>query len=341
MSGDLAKSTAYFGERQRTGDRFTADALLDMYSAASVATSIVIRGIAGFGPRHELRSDVTLTGSEDPPIAVIAVDTATKMRELATETAGLVSRGLVTLESLAPADGPIPDGPSVKLSVYVPRGHRVSGVLAYVAAGEVLRRHGFAAATVYLGVDGTAGGRRQRAAFFGRNLEVPAMVLATGPRERAIPAIADLRAMPGLQMLTVEAVTACKVGGRLHCPPPDLDGSGGLHQKLVVQTCASALHDGVPIHRALVTRLRAVHQSAGVTVLRAVWGFQNGSAPLADSVFRLGRRVPVTTLVVDTPERIAAGFEIADALTAQHGVVTVERVPGAVSIDGGVPRGTL
>ncbi|WP_197373985.1 DUF190 domain-containing protein [Mycolicibacterium baixiangningiae] len=341
MSGDLAKSTAYFGERQRSGDRFTADALLDLYTAASVTTSIVIRGIAGFGPRHELRSDLTLTGSEDPPIAVMAVDTAAKMRQLTADTVGLVTRGLVTLESLMPADEPMPAGPSVKVTVYVQRGHRISGALAYVAVCDVLQRHGFHAATAYLGVDGTAGGRRRRATFFGRNVEVPAMVIAIGPRERAVPAIAELRAMPGLQMLTVEAVTTCKVGGRLLSPPPELPRDAGSRQKLTVQTCASALHDGVPIHRALVTRLRGIHQTAGMTVLRAVWGFQNGSAPLADSVFRIGRRVPVTTLVVDTPERIAAGFQVADALTAQHGVVTVEKVPGAVSIDAGVRRGTM
>ncbi len=79
MSGDLLQMTVYVGERARSGDRFTADALLDLYDAVPVAHSIVVRGIAGFGPRHELRSDVTLTGSEDPPIAVTAVDTAPTM----------------------------------------------------------------------------------------------------------------------------------------------------------------------------------------------------------------------------------------------------------------------
>ena len=73
MSGDLLQMTVYVGERARSGDRFTADALLDLYDAVPVAHSIVVRGIAGFGPRHELRSDVTLTGSEDPPIAVTAM----------------------------------------------------------------------------------------------------------------------------------------------------------------------------------------------------------------------------------------------------------------------------
>lgn len=44
MTGELLRSTAYFGERQRSGDRFTADALLDLYTAAPVVASVVIRG---------------------------------------------------------------------------------------------------------------------------------------------------------------------------------------------------------------------------------------------------------------------------------------------------------
>jgi PII-like signaling protein len=45
--------------------------------------------------------------------------------------------------------------------------------------------------------------------------------------------------------------------------------------------------------------------------------------------------VPVTTIVVDTPERIAASFDIVDDLTGRHGLVTSELVPALVSIDNG------
>lgn len=341
MSSDLTKMTAYFGERQRSGNRFTADALLDLYGAASVATSIVVRGIAGFGPRHDLRSDVTLTGSEDPPVAVVAVDDAAKMHELAPRAADLVTRGLVTRESVRPVDGPMPSGPLTRLSVYVRRGQRVSGALAYVAVCDVLRGHGFHSATAYLGVDGTAYGQRRRAAFFSRNIDVPAMVVGMGPTTRAVEAIEVLRATPGLQMLTVEAVTASALHGELVAPPSGTGPPPGARQKLTVQTRASAMSDGVPVHRALISRLRSLHSSAGATAFRGVWGFQGGEAPLADSLLRTGRHGPVTTIVVDTPDRIAAGARVVDEVTAQRGVVTVESVPGAVWIDGGERRGAL
>ena len=49
--------------------------------------------------------------------------------------------------------------------------------------------------------------------------------------------------------------------------------------------------------------------------------------------------MPVTTIVVDSPDRIAAAFAIVDDLTCKHGVVTAERVPALVSIDHGDRRG--
>ena len=52
-SADYLKLTTYFGERQRHQGRFLAEELLDLYSAENVATSVVLRGIAGFGgDRH-------------------------------------------------------------------------------------------------------------------------------------------------------------------------------------------------------------------------------------------------------------------------------------------------
>ena len=54
---------------------------------------------------------------------------------------------------------------------------------------------------------------------------------------------------------------------------------------------------------------------------------------------QLARRVPVTTIVVDAPDRIAASFDIIDELTDEHGLVTSEMVPALVSVDDGTRRG--
>jgi PII-like signaling protein len=56
-------------------------------------------------------------------------------------------------------------------------------------------------------------------------------------------------------------------------------------------------------------------------------------------MIQLARQVPVTTIVVDSPERIAASFDIIDDLTGRHGLITSELVPALVSIDDGERRG--
>ena len=45
MNEDCLKLTAYFGERDRAGDRFLADALVDIYARHELQTSLVMRGV--------------------------------------------------------------------------------------------------------------------------------------------------------------------------------------------------------------------------------------------------------------------------------------------------------
>ena len=189
MRDEYLKLTAYFAERLRSGDRFLADALLDLYAESEVATSVVLRGIASFGPHHELRSDQTLSGSEDSPIVIAAVDRADKITPLADRAVAMTTRGLVTLERARLGANKSSD--TTKLTVYIGRQDRVSGLPAHQAVCEVLHRHGFAGATVFLGVDGTKHGQRQRARFLSRNVDVPVMIIAIGSGQQATAAIPE------------------------------------------------------------------------------------------------------------------------------------------------------
>ena len=74
MNADSIKLTCYFSERQRTGGRFVADALLDLYGQHQISASILLRGTEGFGLKHHLRTDRSLTLSEDLPLIAVAVD---------------------------------------------------------------------------------------------------------------------------------------------------------------------------------------------------------------------------------------------------------------------------
>jgi PII-like signaling protein len=44
------------------------------------------------------------------------------------------------------------------------------------------------------------------------------------------------------------------------------------------------------------------------------------------------RRVPVVTIVVDRPERIARAFDAIDRLTPERGLVTAETVPALADV---------
>jgi PII-like signaling protein len=337
---EYVKLTTYFGERLRTPNGFLADALLDLYARRAVVISVVLRGIAGFGPAHVLRTDELLSMSEDPPIAVAALDTAERIAALADHAVSMSTRGLVTLERarLVGRSDPsaTPDG--AKLTIYVGRQDRVAGKPAHHAVCEVLHRHGFAGASVFLGVDGTHCGQRRRARFFSRNADVPVMIIAVGSGRQADAAVPELQTMLSDPLLTIERVQVCKRDGELLARPPTLpptdDDGLALWQKLMVYTSEATLHDGIPIHRAIVRRLRDAHAASGATVLRGIWGFHGDHKPHGDKLIQLTRQVPVTTIVVDTPERIAACFDIVDQVTGRHGLVTSELVPALASIVG-------
>lgn len=348
MNDDCIKLTAYFDERQRSGGRFLTDVMLDLYEQRRIATSIVLRGVGGFGGQHHLRSDQSLSLSEDPPVAVVAVDTRAAIEALIGPLRAIDKRALVTLERarlLSGQPGPWSDElhEATKLTIYVGRKERVDGVPAYVALCDLLHRRGLAGASVFLGVDGTVRGHRERARFFGGNANVPMMIIAVGSGERIGRVIPELGALLGRPLVTVERVRVCKRDGELLHRPHDLPGTDehgvALWQKLMIYTAESDRHDGVPIHRALVQALRRRESSCGATVLRGVWGFYGDREPHGDKMFRLARRVPVVTVVVDSPENIAESFGVVDELTRDHGLVTSEMVPALVSVHGDDRRG--
>jgi PII-like signaling protein len=353
LNADAVKLTSYFGERHRTSGRFAADALLDLYGRHEVATSILLRGAEGFGTRRHPRTDMSLTLSEDLPLIAVAVDSRSRIEPLVEPAARLTGTGLVTLErarllrdDIKPGDtggGALCEGAheETKLTIYLGRQERVYRVPAFVAVCDLLRRRGVAGATALLGVDGTAHGQRERASFFSRNAGTPVMVIAVGSGERIGRVLPELGGLLRRPLLTLERVRICKRDGELLCPPAAFPagpvnpatgapGTGRpgmpLWHKLMVYTSEAALHGGQPVHRAIVRRLRRAGIS-GATTQRGVWGFHGDHPPHGDRLLQLGRHVPAVTIVIDSPERIAAAFSIIDELTAEQGLVTSEIVP--------------
>lgn len=351
MNDDCLKLTTYFGERDRTARAFVADELLDLYGRAELQTSVLLRGGQGFGLKHHLRTDRLLTLSEDLPVVAIAVDVRARIEAILDGVVSIQRKGLLTLERARMLTGDIgplalPEGhdEATKLTIYVGRQERVYREPAFAAICDLLYRRGIAGATVLLGVDGTAHGERERARFFGRNANVPMMIIAVGSGSRIAGMLPELGGLLHRPLITLERLHVCKRDGELLSPPPALPGTDehglALWQKLMIYTSDAATAGGRPIHIELVHRLRK-SGARGATSLRGIWGFHGDHAPHGDKLLQLRRQVPVVTIVVDSPERIAASFDIVDELTAHRGLVTSEIVPALTAMTADARTGGL
>jgi PII-like signaling protein len=342
VSEETLKLTTYFGERDRAGRAFLADALVELYARHRLRASLVMRGVAGFGVRHHLHTDRLLTLSEDLPMVSVAVDERARIEGALGEVVALSGEGLITLERTAA--GPIGGQDATKLTLYVGRGERVEARPAHVAIVDVLRRHGVAGASVLLGVDGTVRGERQRARFLAANAQVPMMIIAIGDAEPIAAALTELRTLLDDPLVTLERVRVCKRDGVALAPPQTAaatDPSGlAVWQKMMVYCGEQSRHGDEPLAAALIGELRRAG-AAGATALRGVWGYHGDHAPHGDRWLQLRRRVPVVTVIVDTPEQIARWFAIVDALTDETGLVTMEQVPAMRAVGPGVARGGL
>jgi PII-like signaling protein len=351
MNDDVLKLTVYFGERDRAAHSYLADVLAELAATHAVQTSLVLRGVLGFGTKQRVRTDRLLSLSEDLPLVAVAVDEPDRVGSLLGDLEDLSFDGLVTLERAVRA-APETAAPTIpwtqdaatKLTVYLGRHERRSGIPAHRAIVELLHARGLAGATVLLGVDGTLAGVRQRARFFGSNERVPLMIIAVGDSARIEQVLPELSDLVGEGELTLERVRVCKRDGdRLASPRelPEADASGlAVWQKLMVYGSERAQVDGRPLHVALVQELRR-QGASGVTCVRGTWGYHGDHPPHGDSFWQLRRRVPIVSIVVDTPSRIQAAFTVIDRLTRRTGLVTSEMVPAYRSSLSGRHQGGL
>jgi PII-like signaling protein len=350
MVEDGLRLTAYIGERDRADGRLLADALMDVYARHGVGTSVLLRGIEGFGIKHRLQTERLLTLSEDLPLLAIALDTPARIEALLEEVRALSRHGVITLErarllSGSGAEVELPSGPdAVKLTVYIGRREQVVGRPAYLAVVDCLHRHGVAGASVLLGLDGTARGVRHRGRFFAGNAQVPLMIQSVGESASIAAALQELEGMLDEPAMTLERVRVCKRDGVLLAEPlrpPAADEAGLAYwQKLVVYTSEQSRYEHQPLHSALVRRLRR-EGAAGATALRGQWGYHGEHRPHGERFWSLRRHVPVLTLLLDTPENMRRWFEIVDRITSETGLVTSEIVPALRAAGPGIEHGGL
>jgi PII-like signaling protein len=337
MNSDALKLTIYFGERDRVEGRLLGDALLGLFERHAFRTSVLLRGTEGFGIKHRLQTQRLLTLSEDLPLVAVAVDDRRRIEAALPEVTELTSHGLVTLERARLLSGEIDyeraqqlRDEATKLTIYCGRQDRARGRRAFVELVDFLHRQGVAGATVLLGVDGTVHGRRERAKFLSRNADVPLMIISVGDGARIGALLPELGGMLEDPLMTLERVRVLKRDGERLGEPSAIEthDAAGLArwQKLMIYASEQARHGAHPLYVELIRRLREA-EADGATALRGIWGYHGDHPPHGDKLLALRRHVPVVTIAVDTPERVARWFEVVDELTAETGLVTSEIVP--------------
>jgi PII-like signaling protein len=344
VNDEALKLTIYFGEHERVGRRLLSDALLELYERRGVHTAVLMRGIEGFGGEHTLRTARLLTRSEDLPLVSVAVDGRERIEQALPEASALVGQGLMTLErtrmltgAVAPFAPPEDPHDGARLTVICGRAERAGGRPAYLAVVELLHERGIAGATVFLGVDGMVHRRRERAAFFSRNADVPLMIVALGNGGAIAALLPELEALLERPLLALERVHLCKRDGVLLAEPPFLpeeDELGlGIWEKMMVYAGEQARHGKHPLYIEIVRRLREAG-APGATVLRGIWGYSGEHPPHGDRIASITRTVPAVTIILDRPGAMRAWWRIVDELTDEAGLVTTEMVPALQSFGG-------
>lgn len=351
MDEDAVILTSYFRERHRAGAGSLGGALIDLYGGRSVAASVLLRAVEGYGSGQPAGAGRALPLPDGPPLTVVAVDTAPRVNALPDEVAWITRPRLLTVERarlLSDQIEPIWLGESsseaTRLTIYCGHADSVYQVPAFEAACELLHRRGVAGATVLSGVDGTTSGRRHRAQFLRHGAGAPLMVIAVCSGERIATVLPELGGLFRHPLMTVAKVRLCKRDGQVVSRPETLPGADGAdgpagmapQVKLTVYTSEAARVHGEPAHRAIVRLLRSAGVS-GATSHRGSWGFHGEHAPHGGHFPRHGHHVPVVTTVIDRAERIGVAFDVIDALTP--GLVTAETVltprPAEVRADQG------
>ena len=337
MNDDCLKVSAYFGERDRFNGRFLADVLLDEFGRQALQTSILLRGTEGFGAKHRLQTQRLLSLSEDLPIVAVGVDTRSRIEPLVERLHATMSDRLLMVERARMLSGSfgaveLPEDlhEATKLTIYCGRTERIDGLgQASPTIVDLLQQHGVAGATVFLGVDGTIHGIRERARFFSRNRNVPLMIISVGSGETIAAVLPKLGRLLDRPLLTLERVRILKRDGdRLGeiGDYPDIDDErAGVWQKLMIYAGEQARVDGHPLYVELIRRLRGAGAS-GATAIRGIWGYHGDHAPHGDRLLSLRRHVPVVTIAVDRPSAIRRCWPIVDELTRETGLVTSELV---------------
>jgi PII-like signaling protein len=98
LTGSALRVTVHIGENDTWHHKPLYAEIVHRAHAAGLAGASVFRGIEGFGASSLIHTARLLSLSEDLPVAVVIVDTETRVRQFLPQLDELVTEGLVTLD---------------------------------------------------------------------------------------------------------------------------------------------------------------------------------------------------------------------------------------------------
>lgn len=98
LTGSALRLTVYIGENDTWHHKPLYAEIVHRAHAAGLAGASVFRGLEGFGASSLIHTSRLLSLSEDLPVAVVIVDTESRVRAFLPQLDELVTEGLVTLD---------------------------------------------------------------------------------------------------------------------------------------------------------------------------------------------------------------------------------------------------
>ena len=99
LTGSALRLTVHIGENDSWHHKPLYTEIVHRAHAAGLAGASVFHGIEGFGASSLIHTSRLLSLSEDLPVAVVIVDSETRVREFLPQLDELVTEGLVTLDA--------------------------------------------------------------------------------------------------------------------------------------------------------------------------------------------------------------------------------------------------
>ena len=100
LEGRQKRLTIFVGESDHHGRTPLATEIVQRAHSAGLAGASVFRGIEGYGASNHIHTTRILSLSDDLPIAIVIVDTPTRIASFLPELDELITEGLVILDDV-------------------------------------------------------------------------------------------------------------------------------------------------------------------------------------------------------------------------------------------------